>query len=52
MDSQGNRKTFLYDWYPTLSFMLDTIDSFKTEFAEEAADDPLFQYISDCYNHT
>jgi hypothetical protein len=50
MDSQGNCRT-LSDWYPTISFILDTIDGFKMDFASEAGDDPSFQYISDCCDH-
>lgn len=50
MDSQGNQR-YLYDWFPTLSFMLNIIDDFKTEFAAEAAEDASFKYISECCDH-
>lgn len=46
MATQGTER-YLYNWYPTLSFMLDTMDDFKAEFKLEAAADKSFQYLSD-----
>lgn len=47
IDTQGEHK-HLYDWYPTLCFMLDTLDAYKTEYSEEAAIDSSFSYLSTC----
>jgi hypothetical protein len=50
MDAQGN-SPHLHEWYPTISFMLNTIDEFKVEFAAEAQEDASFNYISQCCDH-
>jgi hypothetical protein len=36
MASQG-QKTFLYDWFPTLNFLLEETDAWKQDFSGEAS---------------
>ncbi|KAK3618247.1 hypothetical protein LTR22_026442 [Elasticomyces elasticus] len=50
LNTEDHRHWFC-DWFPTLDFMLHTVGQFKTEFAEEAAADKTFEYLSDCCEH-
>ncbi|SMR56166.1 unnamed protein product [Zymoseptoria tritici ST99CH_3D1] len=50
INSQGNRRD-LCDYYPTISFILDTLNNCKTEFANDAVEDPSYTYISQCCDH-
>lgn len=50
MTTQGNQK-HLYDWYPTLQFMLDYTSKFSAETKEEAELDDSFTYLSGCCEH-
>lgn len=48
--TQGNQK-HLFDWYPTLQFILDYTSKFSAEFKEEATIDDHFAYLSGCCDH-
>lgn len=51
--TEGN-KSFLYDWYPTMTFLLNEIDSWRQEFAAESQEtsDQASQYLSGCLEHS
>ena len=51
MDGQGERK-YLWNYFITISWMLDLIDAFKEEFKEEAFKDTTFSDLSECCAHS
>jgi hypothetical protein len=46
------KKSFFCDWFPTLDFMLSTVDDFKKEFQTEADADRTFDYLAQCCEHS
>ena len=50
MDTEGHKRAF-WDYYITLSWMLDQVDAFRVEFKEEASKDTTFSVLSDCCSH-
>ena len=48
---QGYQRA-LYEYYPSLAWMMNTIDAFRTEFATEAANDSTFQVLLECCQHS
>ena len=50
-DTEG-RKRHLFDFYLSLSWMLDYINAFRVEFAAEAVKDQAFTLLSECCSHS
>ena len=50
MDTQGNR--YLWNYFITLSWMLDIVDAFKEEFQDDASKDTTFRDLSECCSHS
>jgi hypothetical protein len=51
LDTQG-QKRYLFDYYPSLAWMLHEVDNFKVEFADEATRDSTFTTLSECCEHS
>jgi hypothetical protein len=50
MDTQGEKKHF-WSYFITISFMLEKIDDFRVEFADEASKSAAFKDLSNCCAH-
>ena len=50
LEIEGNG-TFFYDWFPQLSWLLDELDNWRADFADEASKDPTFATLSDAARH-
>ena len=50
LETEGQKRN-LADFYPSLSWMLNTIDAFRVEFADEAIKDSAFASLSECCAH-
>jgi hypothetical protein len=51
MDTQGQKRC-LWEFFPSLSWMLDTVDAFKEEFKDEASKDTTFSNLSERCSHS
>ena len=50
LEIEGNG-AFFYDWFPQLSWLLDELDNWRVDFADEASKDPTFGALSDAVQH-
>ncbi|GAB7336563.1 hypothetical protein MBLNU13_g09833t2 [Cladosporium sp. NU13] len=50
LEIEGNG-SFFYDWFPQLSWLLDELDNWRVDFADEASKDPTFKTLSDAAQH-
>lgn len=50
LEVEGNG-AFFYDWFPQLSWLLDELDNWRVDFADEASKDPTFATLSDAAQH-
>jgi len=50
LEAEGNG-AFFYDWFPQLSWLLDELDNWRVDFADEAAKDPTFATLSEAAQH-
>ena len=50
LEIEGNG-SFFYDWFPQLSWLLDELDNWRVDFADEASKDPTFRTLSDAAQH-
>jgi hypothetical protein len=50
LEIEGNG-AFFYDWFPQLSWLLDELDNWRADFADEASKDPTFAMLSDAARH-
>jgi hypothetical protein len=50
LEIEGNGALF-YDWFPQLSWLLDELDNWRVDFADEASKDPTFGALSDAAQH-
>lgn len=50
LEIEGNG-SFFYDWFPQLSWLLDELDNWRVDFADEASKDPTFGTLSDAAQH-
>ncbi|KAF4546932.1 Hypothetical protein D9617_95g039970 [Elsinoe fawcettii] len=50
LEIEGNG-AFFYDWFLQLSWLLDELDNWRVDFAEEASRDSTFAALSDAVSH-
>lgn len=50
LEIEGNG-AFFYDWFPQLSWLLDELDNWRVDFADEASRDSTFAALSDAVSH-